>query len=67
MGTDKAISLDTKVRYTVRMHRSTYEKLKLIATKEDRSLAKQLESIINLHARLYHKELTKETSDVWAR
>jgi len=61
------VPLDTKIRYTVRMHRSTYEKLKLIAAKEDRSLAKQLESIINLHARLYHKDLTKEVGNVWTR
>ena len=67
METSEHKPLDIKVRYTVRMYRSTYEKLKLMAAKDDRSIAKELESIVNLYARLYHKDLTKEVGNVWSR
>lgn len=67
METNEHSPLDAKIRYTVRMHRSTYEKLKLMAVKEDRSISKELESIVNLYARLYHKEIMKEVGNVWSR
>jgi hypothetical protein len=52
-----------KVRYTVRMHSDTYQLLKVIAEKENRSVSKEMEHVITWYAKMFHKQSIERARD----